>query len=156
MRQCARAACGVVLALLCTAPASAGSPIAGTWSSTIDWGNRQAGLYVTLAIGADGHLRERVMNHMGMAYDLIGTYRMDATGRIMRFTWTDYAPKRICVGGNCTPMGQPQRLGIAHTSRIKWLNPNFFIGTTDDGASTKWTRLRAQVFVEPVQRALPG
>lgn len=82
------------------------------------------------------------MNHMGMAYELIGTYRMDATGRTMRFTWTDYSPKRICVGGNCTPMGPPQLLGVAHTSRIQFQNPNFFIVTTDDGTSTKWIRMR--------------
>ena len=141
MRHLASAACGVVLALLCFAPASAGSPLVGNWSSTIDWGNRQAGLYVTLAIGADGRLHERVMNHMGMAYDLIGTYRMDPTGRVMRFVWTDYAPKQICVGGNCTPMGPPQPLGVAHTNRIRSQNPNFFIGTTDDGTSAKWIRM---------------
>jgi hypothetical protein len=142
MRHFARAARGIVLALLCVAPASAGTPLAGIWSSTIDWGNRKAGLYVTLGIAPGGGLRERVMNHAGMAYDLIGTYRMDATGRIMRFRWTDYAPKRICVGGNCTPIGPPQPLGIAHTSRIRMRNPNFFIGTTEDGTSTKWIRMR--------------
>ena len=142
MRHFVPAARGVVLALFLIAPAWAGSPLVGNWSTTIDWDNRQAGLYVTLAIGADGRLRERVMNHAGMAYDLFGTYRMDATGRTMRFVWTGYSPKRICVGGNCTPIGPPQPLGIAHTSRIHWENPNFFTGTTEDGASAKWIRMR--------------
>jgi hypothetical protein len=140
MRHLVAAARGVVLALLCIAPASAGSPLVGSWSSTLDWGNQQAGLYSVLAIGADGHVRVHVMNHMGMAYDLMGTYRMDAAGRTMRFVWTDYSPRRICVGGNCTPMGPPAPLGVAHTSRIQFQNPNFFIGTTEDGASTKWIR----------------
>jgi hypothetical protein len=142
MRSLLAAARAVVLALLCIAPASAAGPLAGTWSSTLDWENQQAGLYSVLAIGADGHIRVHVMNHMGMAYDLLGSYRMDATGRTMRFTWTDYSPKRICVGGNCTPMGPPQRLGVAHTSRIQFQNPNSFIGTTEDGASTNWIRMR--------------
>jgi hypothetical protein len=142
MRHLAAAARGVVLALLWIAPAWAGSPLVGNWSSTLDWGNQQAGLYSVLTIGADGHVRVHVMNHMGMAYDLIGTYRMDATGRTMRFVWTDYSPRRICVGGNCTPMGPPAPLGVAHTSRIQFQNPNFFIGTTEDGTSTNWIRTR--------------
>ena len=142
MRHFAPVARGVVLALLWIAPAWASNPLVGNWSTTIDWDNRTAGLYVTLAIGADGHVRERVMNHVGMAYDLFGTYRTDAAGRTMRFIWTDYSPKRICVGGNCTPMGPPQPLGTAHTSRIRFQNPNFFIGTTEDGTSTKWIRMR--------------
>jgi hypothetical protein len=103
---------------------------------------RRAGLYSILAIGADGRVRVHTMNDMGMAYDLSGTYRMDATGHTMYFTWTEYSPKRICVGGNCTPIGPPQRLGVPHTSRIRFQNPNLFIGTTDDGASTQWIRVR--------------
>jgi len=129
-------------ALLTVSPATAAGPLSGTWSSTYDWGNQAAGLYSVMAIGADGHIRVHVMNHLGMAYDLLGTYRMDATGQTMRFTWTDYSPKRICVGGNCTPMGPPAKLGVAHTSRIRFLNPNSFIGTTEDGASTNWIRMR--------------
>ena len=136
------AACAAVLALLCFFPATAANPLVGTWSSTLDWGNQAAGLLSVLTIGADGRVRVHVMNHQGMAYDLFGSYRMDPAGRTMRFAWTDYAPKRICVGGNCTPMGPPQRLGIPHTSRIRFQNPNFFIGTTEDGTSTKWIRAR--------------
>ena len=142
MRHLIPAVRGGVLALLWIGPALAGSSLVGNWSSTIDWENRKAGLYVTLAITADGRLRERVMNHMGMAYDLIGTYRMDAAGHTMRFVWTDYSPKRICVGGNCTPIGSPQPLHIAHTSRIQSRNANFFIGTAEDGTSAKWIRMR--------------
>jgi hypothetical protein len=140
MRSPLAAARAVVLVLLCIAPASAGNPLVGTWSSTTDWGNQAAGLYSVLAIGADGHVRVHVMNHVGMAYDLFGSYRLDSTGRTMRFTWTDYSPKRICAGGNCTPIGPPQRLGVTHTSRIQFQNPNFFIGTTEDGTSAKWIR----------------
>ncbi len=132
----------VVLALLCAGPASAANPIVGTWSSTLDWENQQAGLLSVLTIAGDGHVRVHVMNHLGMAYDLFGTYRMDPAGRTMRFSWTDYAPKRICVGGNCTPMGPPQRLGVPHTSRISLRNANSFIGTTEDGTSTTWFRSR--------------
>jgi hypothetical protein len=141
MRNLMAAACGAVLALLYVAPAPASSPLVGSWSTTIDWENRKAGLYIILAITADGRIRERVSNHAGMAYALAGTYRMDAAGQTMRFTWTDYSPKAICVGGNCTRMGPPEPLGVAHTSRIRFGNPNFFIGTTDDGTSTKWIRM---------------
>jgi hypothetical protein len=59
----------------------------------------------------------------------------------MRFVWTGYAPKQICVGGNCTPMRSPQPLGVQHTSRIQFRNPNSFIGTTEDGTSTNWIRM---------------
>ena len=142
MRSLATAARAGVLALLFVAPAAAGSSLVGNWSSTLDWENRQAGLYSVLTIAGNGHVRVHVMNHIGMAYDLFGTYRMDATGRTMHFVWTDYSPRRICVGGNCTPMGPPQPLGVAHTSRIQFQNPNFFIGTTEDGTSTKWIRTR--------------
>lgn len=131
---------GLVLALLWMAPTSAADPLVGTWSSTVDWGRGQRGLYSVLTIGAAGRLRVHVMNNMGMAYDMLGKYRMDARGRTMRYAWIDYAPKRICVGGNCTPMRSPQRLGVTHTSRIRFVTPNLFIGTTDDGASTRWTR----------------
>ena len=141
MRHLIAAASGVVLALLFIGAASANT-LVGTWSSTVDWENRQAGLYSVLAIGTGGHLHVRVTNHVGMAYDLFGTYRMDAAGRTMRFMWTDYSPKRICVGGNCTRIGPPQRLRVEHTSRIRFQNPNFFIGTTEDGTSTKWVRMR--------------
>jgi hypothetical protein len=142
MRSLATAARALVLALLVAAPASAGSSLTGSWASTLDWGNQQAGLYSVLTIANNGRVRVHVMNHLGMAYDLFGTYRMDAAGRTMRFVWTDYSPRRICVGGNCTPMGPPQRLGVQHTSRIQFQNPNFFIGTTEDGTSTKWIRTR--------------
>jgi hypothetical protein len=142
MRTLAAAARAVVLALLFAAPAAASSSLIGNWSSTLNWENQQSGLYSVLTIAGNGQVRVHVMNHMGMAYDLLGSYRMDAAGRTMRFTWTDYSPKRICVGGNCTPMGPPQRLGVAHTSRIQFQNPNSFIGTTEDGASTNWIRMR--------------
>lgn len=141
MRTLVAAVGGAILALLCVVPAPAGSPLVGNWSTTINWENPKAGLYITLAITADGRIRERVNNHAGMAYVLAGTYRMDAAGRTMRFIWTDYSPKAICVGGNCTRMGPPEPLGVAHTSRISFQNPNFFTGTTEDGNSTKWIRV---------------
>jgi len=130
----------LILTLLCMAPAGARTPIIGTWSTTVDWDNRQAGLAITLSIGTGGRIRERVMNHDGMSYDLMGRYRMDAAGATMHFTWVDYSPKQICVGGNCTPMGPPQPLGLPHTSHIRFRGPNFFIGTTEDGVSLPWVK----------------
>ena len=107
MRALLAVARGVVLALLCVAPASAASPLAGNWSSTIDWNNQAAGLYQVMALTANGQIHVHVMNHRGMAFDMFGTYKMDPTGKTMRFTWTSYAPKQICAGGNCTPMRSP-------------------------------------------------
>ena len=142
MRTLPTAACALALMLLVAVPASAGGSLIGNWASTLDWENRQAGLYSVLTIAGNGRVRVHVMNHMGMAYDLFGTYRMDAAGRTMRFVWTDYAPKQICVGGNCTPMRSPAPLGVQHTSRIAFRNPNSFVGTTEDGTSTNWIRTR--------------
>jgi len=141
MRVLATAARGLLLALLCVAPAWAANPLVGNWSSTVDWDNQAAGLYQVMSISANGQIHIRVMNHKGMAFDVFGTYKMDATGKTMRFTWTSYSPKQICVGGNCTPMRSPYPLGVAYTSRIQFQNANSFIGTTSDGTSTNWLRM---------------
>ena len=85
MRTLATAARAVVLAVLVAAPASATNSLIGNWSSKLNWENQQTGLYSVLTIAGNGHVRVHVMNHMGMAYDLFGTYRMDATGRTMHF-----------------------------------------------------------------------
>jgi hypothetical protein len=59
----------------------------------------------------------------------------------MRFTWTSYSPKQICVGGNCTPMHSPYPLGVAYTSRIRFQNANSLIATGSDGSSVDWLRM---------------
>ena len=140
MRNLAAAGRGLLLALLCVTPASAGNPLVGTWSATVDWANQSAGLLFTMQLGADGHVREHVMNHMGMAYDLAGTYQIDAAGKTMHWTWTDYSPKRICLGGNCTAMGAPVPLHVANSARIQIQSANYFIGIGGDGTAMKWIR----------------
>ena len=52
MRTLVAALVGVFLGLISIAPASPGSPLIGIWSSTLDWGNQQAGLYSVLTIQA--------------------------------------------------------------------------------------------------------
>jgi hypothetical protein len=95
-----------------------------------------------MQLGASS-IHVRVMNHKGMAFDVFGTYKMDATGKIMRFTWTSYAPKQVCgVGVGCTPLRPPYPLGVAYTSRIQFQNANSFTGTTSDGTSTIWLRMK--------------
>lgn len=142
MRNLAAAACAFVVMLLPAAAAPAAGPLIGTWASTLDWENQDVGLYSVLTFAGNGRVRVHVMNHKGMAYDLFGTYRVDAAGRTVRFVWTDYAPRQICVGGNCTPMRSPSPLGVQHTSRIQFRNANFFVGTTEDGTSANWIRTR--------------
>jgi|GEM_PF-6946261 len=140
MRNLATMARGMAVALLCLAPALAGNSLVGTWAAPINWGNQASGLFYTLQLTGDGHIREHVMNHMGMAYDLVGTYQLDTAGRTLRWTWRDYSPKRICVGGNCTPMGAPEKLKVLNTVRIQIQNANYFIGIATDGTTTNWTR----------------
>ncbi len=142
MRAFVTAARGVVLALLLVAPVSAGSPLVGNWSSTIDWTNQAAGLYQVMALGANGQIHVRVMNHKGMAFDMFGTYKMDAAGKTMRFSWTSYSPKQMCIGGNCTPMRSPYPLGVTYTSGIRFQNANAFTATGSDGSSVIWLRMK--------------
>jgi hypothetical protein len=142
VRRLVVAGYATLLALACAAPAPAANPLLGTWGDASNQVSRRTGIFSLLTIAPGGRVRIHTWNSMGMAYDLFGSYQMDATGRTMRFTWTDYAPKQICVGGNCTPMQPPQRLGVAHTSRIQFRTPNLFVGTTEDGTSTQWVRTR--------------
>lgn len=132
-------ALALALTLSCIAPASAANPLVGTWASTLNWENQSAGLLYSLQITADGHLHQHVMNHVGMAYDLFGTYRFD--GKTLTWKWTDYAPKKLCLPGvPCTALPVPEPLGISHSARITFRNAKFFVGTGSDGSSMNWIR----------------
>lgn len=133
---------GVLLALFVGTAASAQtSPIVGTWLTT--WfPNTPAVIYVTLAIAPDGRLREHLMNRLGVAYDLFGTYRFDPAQGIVRSIFTDWAPKETCTPmGACIRFTPPQgQLGDPITARVFFPNPNLMIERFSDGTTMTWGR----------------
>lgn len=142
MRAFVAAARGVVLALLLAAPASAASPVVGNWSSTVNWDNQASGLYQVMALTANGQIHVRVMNHHGMAFDVFGTYKLDPTGKTMRFSWTTYAPKQVCSPVGCSQLRPPYPLGVTYSSTIRFQNANAFVATASDGTSVIWLRMK--------------
>jgi hypothetical protein len=131
---------GLALVLLAGGRAQAASPLAGNWASTINWDNQASGLYQVMALGANGSIHVRVMNHHGMAFDMFGTYKVDASGKTMHFVWTTYSPKQVCSPVGCTPLRSPYPLGVTYTSGIRFQNANAFVATASDGTSLIWLR----------------
>jgi len=79
---------------------------------------------------------------------LSGVYQFNPAQGVLSYTWQDYSPKQICVGGNCTPAPAPAPMGVETTSSIRFLNPNEFVSTTKDG-STTFLRTNAAGFPTP-------
>jgi hypothetical protein len=128
---------GASLALSAAAQAAQSNPLVGIWATQVNW-NTPGGLYFTLGFTGN-QLHERVMNHNGMAYDLLGTYSFD--GKTMVYKWKSYAPKQLCIGnGPCQAVKAPEPIGVSHTSKIQFQSANSFVGTSSDGVTMQWTR----------------
>jgi hypothetical protein len=94
------------------------------------------------AAAPNGEMRERTMNRLGIAIDLTGTYRFDRGRGLLRFAWTDYAPRQLCIpNGPCQPVSPPPFVSFntPQTSHITFEGGNLMIGTDPDGARLSWT-----------------
>ncbi|HVN94009.1 MAG TPA: hypothetical protein VMT38_09945 [Terracidiphilus sp.] len=112
--------------------------LVGTWSATVNW-NMPSGIMITTSFTANGQVQSTTQNRMGMSFMLTGVYQYNAAQGTLSYTWRDYSPKQICAGGNCTPAPVPAPLGVANTSRIRFLNANQFVATSN-GDSTTYIR----------------
>lgn len=121
--------------------------LVGTWSARVNW-NLPGGIMITTSFTANGRIQSTTQNRMGMSFMLTGVYQFNPAQGTLSYTWKDYSPKQICVGGNCTPAPAPAPMGVATASSIRFLNPNEFVSTTNDG-STTFVRTNAAGFPTP-------
>jgi hypothetical protein len=121
--------------------------LVGTWSATVNW-NLPGGIMITTSFTANGRIQSTTQNRMGMSFMLSGVYQFNPAQSTLSYTWQDFSPKQICVGGNCTPAPAPAPMGVATTSSIRFLNPSEFVSTTNDG-STTFVRTNAAGFPTP-------
>jgi hypothetical protein len=127
--------------------AQSSQALVGTWSARINW-NLPGGIIITTSFTADGRIQSTTQNRMGMSFMLSGVYQFNPAQGTLSYTWQDYSPKQICVGGNCTPAPAPAPMGVLTISSIRFLNPNEFVSTTKDG-STTFVRTNAAGFPTP-------
>jgi len=121
--------------------------LAGTWSATVNW-NLPSGIMITTTFMADGRVESTTQNRMGMSFTLVGTYQFNAAQGALSYKWSDYSPKQICVGGNCTPAPVPAPMGVVNTSSIRFLSATQFVATSG-GESTTYVRTNATGFPTP-------
>jgi hypothetical protein len=121
------------------APAS--QTLVGTWSAAINW-NLPSGIIVTTSFLSNSRIQSTIQNHRGQSVMLTGTYQYNAAGGNLNYTWQDYSPKQICVGGNCTPAPVPAPMGAVNTSSIRFLSATQFVATSN-GSSTTYVRTNA-------------
>jgi hypothetical protein len=135
---------GLLLALLLSARAAAqDNPLAGTWATVLN-PDTPGVIYLTLVFAPNGDMRERMMNRLGITIDLTGTYRFDRGRGLLSFTWTDYAPRQLCIAnGPCQSVSPPPFVSFKtpQTSHITFEGGNFMIGTDPNGATLSWTRI---------------
>lgn len=128
-------------------PAQSSQALVGTWSARINW-NLPGGIIITTSFTSNGRIQSTTQNRMGMSFMLSGVYQFNPAQGTLSYTWQDYSPKQICVGGNCTPAPAPAPMGVETSSSIRFLNPNEFVSTTKDG-STTFVRTNAAGFPTP-------
>lgn len=119
-------------------------PLVGTWSATINW-NLPSGIMITTSFLPNGTVQSTTQNRMGMSFMLTGVYQFNAAQSTLSYKWSDYSPKQICVGGNCTPAPVPAPMGVVTTNTIRFLSPNQFVATSNDAATT-YVRTNASGF----------
>jgi hypothetical protein len=115
--------------------AQSSQALVGTWSARVNW-NLPGGIMITTSFTANGRVQSTTQNRMGMSFILTGVYQFNPAQSTLSYTWQDFSPKQICVGGNCTPAPPPAPMGVLTTSSIRFLNPNEFVSTTNDGSTT--------------------
>ncbi len=109
--------------------------LVGTWSATVNW-NLPSGLLITTTFMPNGAIQSTTQNRMGMSFTLVGAYQFNAAQSTLSYKWSDYSPKQICVGGNCTPAPVPAPMGVATTSSIRFLSATQFVATSSGGSLT--------------------
>ena len=115
--------------------AQSSQALVGTWSATVNW-NLPGGIMITTSLTANGRIQSTTQNRMGMSFMLTGVYQFNPAQGTLSYKWQDFSPKQICVGGNCTPAPPPAPMGVVTTSSIRFLNPNQFVATSNDGSMT--------------------
>lgn len=128
-------------------PAQPSNALVGTWSATVNW-NLPSGLMITNSFTANGRVQSTTQNRQGMSFMLSGVYQYNAAQGTLSYKWQDFAPKQICVGGNCTPAPAPAPLGVMSTNKIRFLSPNQFVATSSE-ASTTYIRTNGSGFPTP-------
>lgn len=118
-----------------SSPAQSSQALVGAWSTTINW-NLPSGLLITTTFMPNGAIQSTTQNRMGMSFTLVGAYQFNAAQSTLSYKWSDYSPKQICVGGNCTPAPVPAPMGVATTSSIRFLSATQFVATSSGGSLT--------------------
>ncbi len=126
--------------------AQSSQALVGTWSARVNW-NLPGGIIITTSFTANGRVQSTT-NNGEMSFMLTGVYQFNAAQGTLSYTWPDYSPKQICVGGNCTPAPAPAPMGVTTTNSIRFLNPNEFVATSN-GAATTYLRTNAAGFPTP-------
>jgi hypothetical protein len=121
--------------------------LAGTWSATVNW-NLPSGLMIITTFMSNGRIQSTTQNHQGMSFTLMGVYQYNPGQSTLSYTWQDFSPKQICIGGACTPAQPPAPMGVAITNSIRFLSPTQFVATSN-GASTTYIRTNATGFPTP-------
>jgi len=121
--------------------------LVGTWSATYNR-NLPSGLMITTSFTANGRIQSTIQNHQGMSFTLMGVYQYNPGQSTLSYTWQDFSPKQICIGGACTPAQPPAPMGVAITNSIRFLSPTQFVATSN-GASTTYIRTNATGFPTP-------
>jgi hypothetical protein len=125
----------------------ASQSLVGTWSATVNW-NLPGGIMITTSFLANGRVQSTTQNNQGQSFMLSGVYQFNAEQGALNYTWQDYSPKQICVGGNCTSAPAPAPMGVVTVSSIRFLSATQFVATSN-GAATTFIRTNAAGFPTP-------
>jgi hypothetical protein len=127
--------------------AQSSQALVGTWSATVNW-NLPSGLMIITTFMPNGRIQSTTQNHQGMSFTLAGVYQFNAAKSTLSYTWQDFSPKQICIGGACTPSQPPAPMGAETTNSIRFLSPTQFVATSN-GGSTTYIRTNATGFPTP-------
>jgi len=101
-------------------------PLIGSWEGT----TTVAGLPVTsdATLGADGSFRMTASADPALAFDVAGTYIVDAARQVIRFQSRSWAPQQECLPGldfqlHCADIEVPRPLDV----RYRFLSPDSMV-----------------------------
>ncbi len=124
--------------------------LVGNWSANVNFG-APGGMMITDSFSNNGLVQSTVttvVRGLTMSYMLSGVYQFDAAQSTLSYKWQDFSPKQICIGGNCTPAQPPAPMGVTTTNSVRFLGPNEFVATSNDG-STTYVRTNGAGFPTP-------
>ena len=114
------------LALSFASPANAQAPsLVGLWSHTAYLPNGQPFASYWVQFTADGQIVERLAVSAGIS-EYYGTYAFDPQNSVLRFSFTDYAPKQNCAAV-CLPVQPVFPIGTVYTVPLQFQSPDTFI-----------------------------